>query len=294
METNGPSGFLDGERLLESSRPVVRANVTWWTAGGFLLVMLLSALVGNRTGGSREVVSLVWGLGIMIVMGAMSAASFYTVRQFRADQRRVEQIGELAQLRRWADAAVAVDQYLSQPARTQAFRVQGLVYLSFVLARLHRFADAIALQNRILEEGILDEGSSAALRISRAMSMLHEDHLFDADRAISELRRSVAGGSAGVILVEIYRDVKTGHPEEAIEMFEGKLAILRDQLGHRMADVYALAARAYDMLGREDAAAGAFRSATLLAPVAELLRRYPEVEKLTGRYQAAPAPPEAA
>jgi tetratricopeptide (TPR) repeat protein len=294
METGGPSGFLNGERLFESSRPVKRANMTWWTGAGFLIVMLLSGLIGNQTTGTRAVVSFVWGISIIGLMGAMSAASLYTVRRFRADQRRVEQIGELAQLRRWADAAVAVDLYLSQPARTQGFRVQGLVYLSFVLARLHRFEEAINVQNQLLEEGILDEASSATLRISRAMSMLREDHLFDADRAISELRRSVAGGSAGVILVEIYRDVKTGHPAEAVEMFESKLTTLRDQLGHRMADAYALAARAYDMLGREDAAQAAFRSATLLAPVGELFRRYPEVEKLAGRFVPAAAPPEAA
>ena len=31
---------------------------------------------------------------------------------------------------------------------------------------------------------------------------------------------------------EIYRDVKTGHPQEAVEMFEKSLPILRSHLGH--------------------------------------------------------------
>jgi len=162
------------------------------------------------------------------------------------------------------------------------------------LARLHRFEESIKVQNQLIDEGILDEPSTATLKISRAMSMLREDHLFDADRAISELRRSVASGSAGVALVEIYRDVKTGHPQEAIELFEQKRDVLRDQLGHRMADAYALVARAYDLQNREAEARAMFRSATLLAPAAELFRRYPEVDKLKGKYEPAAAPPEAA
>jgi hypothetical protein len=294
MEPSAAPKFLDGDRLFESSRPAVRINLTRWIAGGFLLLMLLSGLIGSQTAGSRAAVSVLCGISIIGLMTAMSALSFYSIRKFRADQRMVEQIGEMVQLRRWPDAALTVDSYLSQPARTQAFRVQALVYLSYVLARLHRFQDSINVQNQLLEEGILDEPSSATLRISRAMSMLREDHLFDADRAISELRRSVAGGSAGVTLVEIYRDVKTGHPQEAIELFEKKLPTLRDYLGQRVSDAYALVARAYDMVGRDADARSNFINATLLAPAAELFRRYPEVEKLSGRYDSAAAPPEAA
>ena len=127
--------------------------------------------------------------------------------------------------------------------------------------------------------------------------MLREDHLFDADRALAELRRTVASAgveSAGLALVEIYRDVKTGHPDEAVQIFEQRLPVMRDQLGHRVADAYALAARAYDLLGREAEARDAYEKATLLAPPPELSRRYPEVQKLEGRYDPAIAPPEAA
>ena len=107
--------------------------------------------------------------------------------------------------------------------------------------------------------------------------------------------RYVAGvESAGLALVEIYRDVKTGHPDEAVAIFEQRLPVMRDQLGHRVADAYALAARAYDLLGRTAEAQDAYMKATLLSPLIELHRRYPEVEKLAGRYAPSPAPPEAA
>jgi hypothetical protein len=93
---------------------------------------------------------------------------------------------------------------------------------------------------------------------------------------MSELRRLEGDGeSGGLALVEIYRDVKTGHPAEAIDVFQTKLPSLREQLGHRVADAYALAARAYQLLCREVEAADAWGRATLLAPALELVRRYP-------------------
>jgi hypothetical protein len=171
--------------------------------------------------------------------------------------------------------------------------VQGLIYLSAVLARYHRYADAITVQEHLLEHVNLQGGAEYALRLGRAMAMLHEERLVDADRAIAELRR-VEGSSesAGLALVEIYRDVKTGHPGEAIETFAAKIANLRTQLGHRVADAWALVARAYDMVGRGDLAAEAYTNATSLAPIAELSRKYGEVAALTGKYAPATAPVE--
>jgi hypothetical protein len=51
-----------------------------------------------------------------------------------------------------------------------------------------------------------------------------------------------------------------------------------------------LAARAYDMLGREAEARAAYENATLLSPEVELQRRYAEVRRLAGKYPAATAP----
>jgi len=294
MEPAEQGGFLEVGRLLDASRPAPRVNLLLWMAGLLLLVVLGSTLAGNQFPFARNAVALLSLLAMAAMIGGMSAYSVYILGRYRAEQRQVEQIGEWVQLRRWPEAAVAVNQYLSSPSRNHGLRVQALVYLASVLGRWHRFDDAIAVQNRLLEEGMLDAGAESAVRVGRAMAMLREDHLFDADRAISELRRCPAAGSAGLFLVEIYRDVKTGHPAEAIELFEQKLTVLRDGLGHRLADVWALAARAYDLLGREAEAQKAFVNATLLAPAGELFRRYPEVEKLSGRYQPAPAPAEAA
>ena len=294
MEPASVAPILDVPRLVESSRPTRSSGIGYWVLGGFVMVMIVSIAMGNDSSISKTLVSTIWGLGMLTILSASFIYSVIMVNRFRNEHRRVEQIGELVAMKRWPEAVVALDAYLSNPARTHAMRAQALLHLSTVVARYHRFEDAIAVQTRLLDEGMLEENSAAMLRIARAMAMLREDHLFDADRAITELRRSVAAGSAGVSLIEIYRDVKTGHPDEAIELFEREITKMRDQLGHRVADAWGLIARAYDARGREADAARAFRNATLLSPAQELFARYPEVEKLSSRYAVAAAPAEAA
>jgi hypothetical protein len=97
---------------------------------------------------------------------------------------------------------------------------------------------------------------------------------------------------ATLALVEMYRDVKTGHPNEAIETFNLRFQEIRKTLGHRVADAWALVARAYDMLQKNADAESAFRNATLLAPLPELIRRYPEVAAMKDRFSPAAAPAE--
>jgi tetratricopeptide (TPR) repeat protein len=248
----------------------------------------------------RRVVDALSALAMLALIGGMLVLTYFTVRRHRGEQQEVESASELVQLRRWPQAAVLLQEILSKPARSPALRSQALVYLGAVLVRYHRFDDAIAVYDHLLDHNQVDGGAALGLRLGRAMAMLREDHLFDADRAIAECRRIAAGASAGgmdsagLALIEIYRDVKTGHPGEAASLFEEKLPVLRDQLGHRVADAYALAARAYDLLGRTAVARDAYTRATLLAPLIELHRRYPEVEKLAGRYEPAAAPAGAA
>jgi tetratricopeptide (TPR) repeat protein len=300
MDESGPQpppAFLDVPALLESSQPRARAGLFWYALGGFLLVVLGATLVSRSSETGRRLVDALSALAMVGVVAGMFVFAVLTVRRHRAEQQEVEAVSELVQLRRWPQAAGVLEQVLSRPARTNALRSQSLVYLASVLARYHRFDDAIAVLNHLLEHDLVDPSPAHGLRLGRAMAMLREDHLFDADRALAELRRTVSAAgveSAGLALVEIYRDVKTGHPDEAVAVFEQRLETMRNQLGHRVADAYALAARAYDMLGRAAEAQDAYTRATLLAPLPELHRRYPEVEKLAGKYQPAPAPPEAA
>lgn len=263
---------------------------------GILLVSVFGAFASDRTGTEKFVVDSLSALALLGLVVAFFTFSSSLVKKMRAEQQTVEGIGELVQMRRWTEAAAQLDHYLSSPARNQTLRVQALVYLSAVLARYQRHVDAIEVHDYLLESEMLDSASNYGLRLGRAMAMLHEDQLLDADRAISELKRQGPSGveSGGLALVEIYRDVKTGHSEDAVIRFKKSLPAMKQQLGHRIADAWALVARAYDLLNQPAEAAEAFRNATLLTPPIELFRRYPEVRKLEGRYEPGYAPAEAA
>jgi tetratricopeptide (TPR) repeat protein len=289
-----PPTFLDVPHLLESSVPRPRAGWLGYGAGGLLLVVLMATLVVAGSEEGRNLARFLSAIAMVAVVVAMAAVATVTVRRFRSQQALVEAAGELVQLRRWPQAGLVLEQILSQPLPTYAMRSQALIYLSSVLARYHRFDDAIKVHEHLLDHELVDGGAAFGVRVGRAMAMLREDHLFDADRAIAELRRLEGNEeTAGLALVEIYRDVKTGHPDEAIDIFETRLPTLCDQLGHRLADAYALAARAYDLRQRETEARDAWSKATLLAPPHELLRRYPEVTPVSEKYPASPAPPGA-
>jgi hypothetical protein len=309
-----------------------------YSFGIFLLIVLASMYISNQEKEFAGIVQFGSSLLMLGLVFAMACLTFFTVRAQRGEQQQLETVEELIQMRRWPQAGIVLQNMLSRPARTPWGRVQALIYLSGILARYHRFTDAISVQDYLLENVNLDGSTVHSLRLGRAMAMLREDHLFDADQAISELRRqafrasekrdesdnqqeegsegeTVAAStidppleaawkplltssartprsheSAGLALVEMYRDVKTGHPVEAEAIFTEKLPILRQQLGHRVADAYVLVARAYDLMNKPAEAAAMYDKATLLAPAAELHRRYPEVAVLATKYPAAPAP----
>jgi tetratricopeptide (TPR) repeat protein len=285
--------FLNPHDLIERSQPAPRTAWIWYMGGGFLFVVLMSTYASARSPEMQSAVRMLAGMTMVGLMFLLSIFTWITVTRQRDEQRRMEGLEELVQLRRWPEAGMMLQELLSRPTRSPQTRIQGLIYLTAVLARYHRFTDAIVVQEHLIENVDLEPGTAYALRLGRAMAMLQEDHLVDASRAISELRR-VEGSeqSAGLALVEIYRDVKTGHPAEAIELFTARQPLLRNQLGHRVADAWALVARAYDMVGHEESAREAYTNATLLAPISEISRKYAEVASLTGKYSPAPAPVE--
>jgi len=264
---------------------------------GFVLAIFLSWFVSrsSQTPAMQETLSTFIGAGLVVFIGSMALAAFFGVRKARAEHAAVAALEELIQLRRWPDAGLILQSLLARPARSPVSRAQALIYLAMVLTRYHRFEDSVLVHDYVLENIPLDDATDHGTRLARALSLLREENLLDADRAIAELRRNSRGmESAGLALVEMYRDVKTGHPAEAIEIFQERLPAMRRQLGHRLADAWVLAARAYDMLNRPADAQAAFENATLLTPLAELIRRYPEVAPLTKAYLPAIAPAEVA
>ncbi|MDW8263223.1 MAG: hypothetical protein RMJ35_11920 [Phycisphaerales bacterium] len=275
--------------------PRPRANLFRWMAGGLLTGMLLS-LVSFGTAAEGQVAWRVFLAGLLLAFVALVLAlSMAVIRGQRLEAERLAAIEEMVTLRHWPAAAAALQELLMSPMHSISARVQALMFLAAVLARYHRFSEAIEVHDHLLGWVDLDEPSALMLRAARAMALLREDRLIDADRAISELRRMPgASTSALVALVELYRDVKTGHHAEAIEIFNRHRDRFGPQLGHRAADAFLLAAVAHFERDDEPAARALFEDATLLAPPIELLRRYPESRRLFERFPPAPAPPEAA
>lgn len=279
--------------LLESSRVNSPAAGMGYIAGAFVVLVLASMYAASRPEPAMAILRGAAAMGMLGLLGLMVCRTWLATRGVRLERQQLLAIEELVQLRRWAQAAAMLDEVLARPMRTPPGRAQALIYLGTVLARYHRFADAASVYEHLLETESMDEQSAHSVRLGRAMAILRDDRLFDADRAISELRRSPqAPQSGGLALLEIYRHVKTGHPHEAVELFEQRLPMMRQQLGVRVGDAHALAARAYDLLGHGERAAGHYLDATTLCPPEELRRRYPEVAALEGRYEPASVPAE--
>jgi tetratricopeptide (TPR) repeat protein len=291
--TIAPRAFLDVGELLQTSRPTPKVNLFWPFIGvmGFLVVLQLGI---KADAASHQVIQFFSGMVMTAMVIGSILMSIFTVRNIRRQQQTVDAIEEMMQLRRWEPAGMLLDRFLSTPVRSPRVWATALVRFAELLGRYHRFEDALVVQNFLIENELLDESSEYFLRLGRTMAMLREDHLVDADRAISDLRRRGPRDGGGLALVEMFRDVKTGHPDEAIEIYSKSQMALRQQLGHRVADAHALAALAFDLQGDPGAAQIAYEKASLLAPLAELQRRYPDLLKLVEKYKPVTAPKEAA
>lgn len=295
MADQPTDNFLDVVDLLDNSHSRGRAPWMWYALGGLLIMVMLGSYATSRLANGQQIMELIAGVGMFGLVLTLGLLTWNAARSVQREQQHIEAAEELIQLRRWSEAAVLLRGLLSRPMRTEQGRIQALVFLAALLARFHRFADAVTVYDHLLDMGVLDDESSYGLRLGRAMALLQDERLVDADRAINELRRARQGKmSGGLALVEICRDVKTGHAQEAIDLFRENLGAMRQQLGHRVADAYALIARAHDMLGHEADARQSYESATLLAPEIELHRRYPEVHALSGKYPPVPMPVEVA
>lgn len=286
---SGP--FADVHALIEQSQPRQRLPWFWYILGTVLLITLIGAYFAGDDPAIQATVQVITSALMLLLIGGMVALSWTVAKKHRVEQHKLESAEELIQLRRWAEAAALLHELLARPMRTQPARIQALIFLATVLSRYHRFDDAIMVHDYLLENVRMDPASEHALRLARTMALLREDHLFDADRAINDLRRTDRDReSGGLALIEMYRDVKTGHPDEAVTVFDERRNAMRQQLGQRFGDAYVLLARAYDLLGRDGDARDAYERATLLCPVIELHRRYPETQPLSEKYPAYPAP----
>jgi len=284
---------MEVRTLLEVSQPRGRGRWPAFVAGLGMVLAVGVLSMAQRSDGAEQSAQTAISLLMLLALVGLTAYNYHQARARRKEQAQVEAAEELVQLRRWPQAAMALQSVLSRPAYLPMARFQALLYFTSVLSRFHRFDDVIEICDHLLQ--ILPPTAPPVhmIKVTRGMALLRQDRLFDADRAISDLRRFPQSNESGALaLLELYRDVKTGHPNEALEMFGVRRDQIARQLGHRVADAYVLAAKAHDLLGHTDAAQAAYEAATLLAPAGELRRRYPEIADLAAKYRQTEAPAE--
>lgn len=287
--------LFDVEGMLERSLPRRQGMWIWPVGFASLAVVISSLLIASNHPETMPAMRVMAGLAVFGFFVAYGLGGYLLSQESRQQRAQLDAVEELVMLRRWPEAAAGVCGLLNRPMTGHGPRVQALVFLGSVLSRYHRFAEAVEVFDYLIAHVEMPPGLAMTVRYGRAMALLHEDRLLDADRAISDLRRLPnSDQTAGVALVELYRDVKTGHPREAIELFDRRREQFGPQLGHRAADAYVLVAKAFTMIGDEPSARACYERATLLAPPGELARRYPEVSDLLQKYPPAAAPPEAA
>lgn len=278
---------LDVDTLLETSQPRDRR-----APAGLLLVGLAMAVALLFRKDEASGLWLLLNVALLVLGGLIVWIVARTARRHRREQELLALVYQNIQFRQWPAAAADLVTLLSTPMLLPQSRIQALIYLSTVLARYQRFADASKVQDYIAEHAQLDPASEQGLRAARIWALLRDDRLVDADRAIIALRRMCgANRSASLAMAELYRDIKTGHGEEALAEFQTDLPMLRRQLGHRSADAWALAACAARGMGKLDDARSMARNALLLGDASEILSRFPETEAaLRLGADASPAP----
>ncbi len=128
--------FLDVPMLLETSEPMPRWG-GWRLAGAGVLgaaVLAWYFLSQSFSGsGSDPSLSLLLSVVMATLVGGWVFNGLMTTREYRRQQEQLETIQELIQLRRWAEAALGVQNFLSSPARSAGARGQGLLFLAMVL-----------------------------------------------------------------------------------------------------------------------------------------------------------------
>jgi hypothetical protein len=293
MTPTPPRQMLDVPTLLEASQPVARAPWAWFGflfLGGLAITGTLYRPSGPQAAGAQALLNLL----LFSLLAGMFALTMFTNRSVLREQAALTRAGELLQLRRWPEAARLLDETLSSPMRSHPGRLQALAFLAALLARYHRFGEAIEVYEHVLSVQGLDPGTVHGLKLGRALAQLRDDRLYDADRSLADLRRVAGSESPGLELVELYREFKTGHARDAVERFNRCLPLLKRGLGHRCADAWSLAAGANHVLGEAAAAQRCWTIATALMPPLELTQRFPELAAVASACQPCPTPPEAA
>jgi hypothetical protein len=273
--TNGSAeSAFSVQRLLETSEPRRSVGLGAPLFLGGIIIATLLTIQGKGAWVQAVLPGVLAGLIIFSVLHSMRVA-----KVVRREQEGLRLSDEAIRLGRWDEAEARLVGMLSAPFQRVQTRYQALLFLSSLLARLGRHEDSLKLHDYLLATAQMPQPISFSLRCARAYALLREERLTDAYEAIGQLRRE-DGNSAMLNLLEMYRLVKMGHREDAMQLFEQKRMQMTRQIGHRMGDAWALVGVAARNSGKMEDAARCRRNALLLGNADEIARRFPECAAL--------------
>lgn len=229
----------------------------------------------------------------LVLLGLAVAWGGYMSRQLRDEEEAVCQIEDAVRLRTYEPMIWTLAGLLSRPMLSPLARARALFAYVGAMVKFGRFEEAALAVDLMLDEGV-PVGMVGSLRGARAYAMLREDRLFDADRALTDIKKMGRDGPMGALLAlsEQYRDVRTGHADDVLEKHSARRTLVAGHISTRVADLDALAAWAALRLGQRELASALWRRATTVGQASELTERYPELSSVAGELSPTPLPAE--
>lgn len=268
-----------------------------WMPALIVGVLVLLALSFSNAG----ITLIVW-----LAMLGLFLNSFMRTRAIRETDKLLARVQELTLERQNFDAMRLAWQVIPQLRARPQQHTRAVALLAHNLEQIRAYEAAVVAFNEVLGKLPDEHPAAVQLRVEQTMALLASDQLTDADIQLRRLRNLLDrfSGSAiagGFHLALLYQQIRTNHFRDAADNQQGMMDKLRPLgidagLGYALLALacYHSAAHAEDPLIKD--AQLWWERATLLLPLATLVRRFPELQAIEqgpaiAARMAKPAPP---
>ncbi len=269
------AGYLDQHTIANPSR------LSHWMPAIIVGVLVLLALSWSNMG----MTFIVWLALLGLFINAMLRARL----QRNMDQQLVK-AQELTLQRQNAEALRVAWQLIPQLRTRPQQYTRAIALLAHNLEQVRAYDAAVIAFGRVLQHLPEDHPATTQMRVEQTMAMLASDQLTDADNHLRRLRNTIdrhtnTAIQAGFHLAALYQQVRTNHFRDAADNQQGMLEKLRP-LGIDAGFGHALLALAcyHSAVDEQDSLIAQSQlwwdRATLLLPVATLVKRFPELHAI--------------
>ena len=278
--------------LIANSQP--RRRLTRFSV--FILVglgVLVLSLISGRESERGDILSVIL---MWLVLTGLLVSLFINAARRQAMSKWSRKAADLCLMERWEEAADPLRKVLNKPVNMPQIRYQGLLELAGVAENTGQTDQARQIYRAISDEQ--PQGLLCRLaRVGEAIVLLKLDQLADADAVIRQLEVGAEGPGLKslVLLARLYQQIRTGHYAEALEDETDKCELARKGLSSKAGYVYGLLGLAkHNQADGQEAAGMYWQQATMLIRPETLVKKFPELDKLSQTYEAAEKLPEIA